>query len=263
MRCAAPIAPLTRSLTRSLCALIALSAPRAYAEEPSPPAAPPATSPATPPATPPSADIFRETLSLQSNSARWAEPGFRLALEYTTGALTPLNQEPRAELDGVALTVGARLDPAWSALARASYALASGGVEGLNLQATLEPTLHLPWGFSVGAGLGLGAVIEFESVRPDARPGLQTSLVASYDHPRSDPALPACEGFGPLTGARVSWALPLGPASALTLSATASALRVRCVYSTERVEPDTASPIERRQDWAYLSWLISGGVMWR
>lgn len=214
-------------------------------------------------ATPPPLDAFIEGEELKDPPTLWLEPGFRLSLHGLYGAQVSLDQRLDSDLVGIEVSAGARLDPRWSLMGRLQYALTSGGSAGLHFNASVEPTLQLTSWLSAGVSLGLAGLIEFEELRADEQAELNGQLVAPYDHAASDPTLPRCEGFGPSEGLRLNLRYLLGPLSALSAGMFVSHQRVTCIKSTDRVEPDSATPIERRQRWVHLSWGITGGVTWR
>jgi hypothetical protein len=211
----------------------------------------------------PSSDLFQEGEALLTPTERWAEQGLRLELSYLQGEHTGLKGSPNAKLNGVEIGLGARLEPRWRLMGRLQYALASEGVEGLHLHALIEPSYLLTSWLSVGVMLGVAGILELKPARPDAGATLNDTIVATYDHPDGAPPLAQCVGFGPAQGLRLNARWVLGPLSALTLAAFASSQRVSCVQESDRVEPDTAEPIERRQRWSHLSWGVLGGVSWR
>lgn len=211
----------------------------------------------------PTADLFLESEEIKTASELWEESGFRLSLHGFYGRLISLDDRLDAILKGIEISAGARLEPQWSAIGRLQYALTSGGISGLHFNASIEPTLHVSSWLSIGVSLGLAGIIEFEDIRPDTQAELNGQLIAAYDHPLTDPTLARCEGFGASEALRVNFSLIIGPLSALTAGLYLSHQNVTCIQSTNRIEPDYATPIERRQRWTHLSWGITTGVTWR
>jgi len=212
---------------------------------------------------PPSLDAFKEGEALLSDDERWASPGFRLSLHGLYGELSAEDEARAALLRGIEVSAGGRLEPRWGLMGRLQYALASEGVEGVYFRASLAPQLHLSSWLSLELSLGLAGLIELAPGRADQQAQLQEQLVAPYDHPESDPALAQCVGFGPSEALRLNLRYVLGPLSALSASLFVAHHEVTCVQSLDRVEPDSALPIERRQRWEQLSWGLSAGVSWR
>lgn len=218
---------------------------------------------------PPAPDKFIEGEELRSVDQLWSEPGFRLSLHGLYGALYSADlysadQELDASLKGVEVSAGARLSPQWSLSGRLQYALAEGTrLSGLHFNASLEPSLQVTSWLSVSASLGLAGIIEFDDIRADQQAELNGQLVAPYDHPQGDPPLARCEGFGRSEALRLNLRYLLGAHSALSAGVYVSHQLVTCLQSTDRVEPDSATPIERRQRWEHLSWGVTGGFSWR
>ena len=211
----------------------------------------------------PKEELFVEGEALLSADELWASKGFRLGLHALYGAHQGLKGAPNASLSGVEFGLGARLDARWLLMSRLQYALASGGVEGVHMSATLEPSLALTSWLSAGVSLGVAGLLELSPARPDALAERSSSIVATYDHPQADPLLAQCVGFGPSQGARLNTRFVMGELSAFTLGVYVSTQRVWCVQESERVEPDSAEPIERRQRWSHQSWGLTGGFTWR
>ncbi len=157
---------------------------------------------------------------------------------------------------------GARLDQDWSLLMTAHYEALTGDLSGLRYAVTIDPTWHVGDRWSVAIGAGFGGINEsFE--RSDKEAPLNDSLVATYTHPNNNNLLPTCTGFGGAALSRVSWDFVLGANSSLGLTIQGDVTYTACQLETNRVDPDTAQPIYRRQYWTHLGVQAGTMVSWR
>jgi hypothetical protein len=244
-------------------------------DAPSPvPALPPLTAPAAPPspvpapAAPAVADDAEgePKLSLPTEADRdaWRRGGFRMGLGVSYGDLIGLEGAPSGRLLGFLLRLGVRLDPDWSLLASLQYARASspGGLDGLRLSGTIDPTWHATNHLSLAIGLGFGGIVEGSTSRPDVSP-LPGSLATSYTFPTPGPPLPSCSGVGVSGLARVEWTTVLGPRSATGVALELVGQWTGCVDDTGLVDVDTGQAIVRRQWWPHTGGTLQWGFTWR
>ena len=206
--------------------------------------------------------FFTESDLILSDGARWRSAGFRLGLGYYQSVMRGLGSTPSGEVNGVEIGLSARLDPDWSIDGEVRYGLGGGGLGGLVFSGMLSGAWH--W-FNLSAALGVGVAghIEQSESRPDPYPVLMNEVVASYTLPERQPPLAQCVGFGPMTGLKISYHLPISQITAVHIGIRADLARVTCEQDTERVEPDTAQGIVIRQYWTRWSWSWVGGVAWR
>ena len=206
---------------------------------------------------------FKSTLQLKSDSATWDTSGFRVQLNFCGGDLLEGAPAPPSALLGVEFLIGARLDADWSMMTSLRYASASGGISGLSFSGLLEPTYHLWRGLTLSVGVGVAGVVESAEVRTDRNPEQTSIIVSSYTFPADAPLISSCTGFGGVTAARLGYWFTLSEITAIGVSARLDYQRIACEQSTDRVEPDTAEGIMRRQWWSQLGWSVSGGLSWR
>jgi hypothetical protein len=205
------------------------------------------------------------SLPTEADRVAWQKSGFRLGLGFAYGRLVGVRGAPSGRLLGPVIHVGLRLDPAWSIAATFQYASASarGGLSGLRFAGTIDPTWHVTPSVSLALGVGFGGLVEGRITgRMDVDP-LPSTLDTSYTFPNARTPLPSCSGVGAAGLARAEWMYVLGPRSATTLSLEAIGQYTACVAPTGRVEPDTATPIVRRQYWPHTGFALTWGITWR
>jgi hypothetical protein len=210
------------------------------------------------------ADVAKTSLATETDREAWREPGFRLALGLGYGQLVGLGGTPSGRLVGPVLRTGVRLDAAWSLMGSFQYLAVSenGGLKGLRFAGTIEPTWHFASRFSLALGVGFGGLVEGRTGRrnPDPQPG---SLVSSYTFPDAHTPLPSCSGDG-ITGlVRVDWMREISHKTALGMAFEVLGQWTGCVDDSGRVEPDTATPIVRRQWWPHIGATLAWLVAWR
>lgn len=207
----------------------------------------------------------RLSLPTESDRAAWRRDGFRLQLGAVFGDLEGLGGAPGGLLYGVVLRIGVRLDEGWSLLGSFHYSVASreGGLSGLRFTGTLDPTWHVTRNLSLAVGLGFGGLAEGDTGRPDADP-LMSTLETSYTFPDAHHPVPSCSGIGVAALARADYLLVLGPRASTGLAVEVSGQWTGCIEEDEeRVEPDTAQPIARRQYWPHVGGTVAWVVAWR
>jgi hypothetical protein len=207
---------------------------------------------------------FKESIKLKSDLQTWESPGFRVSLTYLESMLSGLDSAPSFEALGVEVGAGARLDKEWSLLAHFQYLGAFDGDQatGLRFMGLLVPSYH--WkGMSIGFGVGVAGFIEQRNTRRDAYPGDVNTLVASYTYTSQDEPVPQCTGFGPAGTFQIAYWYEWSEITALGLGIRGEYQKVACESTTDRVEPDTAKAIVRRQWWSHQGWSLFGGFSWR
>jgi hypothetical protein len=206
----------------------------------------------------------RLSLPTESDRALWKKPGFRFGLGLVYGRLYGINGPPNKQLIGPNIRAGVRLDDAWSLMGSLQYlyATGSGGTRGLRFAGTIEPTWHATQRLSFAAGIGFGGIVETGSSRPnpDPQPG---TLDSSYTFPDARNPLPSCNGVGVAGLLRSEWLMVLGPRASTGLALEMDGQWTGCVDDTGRVEPDTATPIVRRQWWPHLGGSLTLEILWR
>ena len=204
----------------------------------------------------------RISLPTESDRDAWTRPGFRLALGVAYGRLVGLDGAPDGRLLGPILRTGVRLDGDWSLLGTLQYTAARGGLSGLRYAGTIEPTWHATRSLSLALGIGFGGIVEGRTSRtgPEAPLG---GMGGSYTFPDASPSFASCKGLGVATLARVEWLHVLGPRSSSGFAAEVGGQWTGCVDDTNRVEPDTAEPVVRRQFWPHVSATLAWVVAWR
>lgn len=211
----------------------------------------------------------QESLPLKTDEVTWTDSGFRLQLNIVDGELIGLDGAPDGETIGVEVVAGARLDLDWSLLGSLRYtpvssnSPVSSNLSGLRFSALIEPTYHLWRGLTLGVGLGTAGILERDSSRPDPDPEQASTLVASYTYPNSVQPLAQCNGFGSLAAARLGYWYDLSNITSIGVSVRFDYQHILCEHSTNRVEPDSAEPIVRRQWWSHFAWSLTGGFSWR
>jgi hypothetical protein len=203
----------------------------------------------------------RVSLPTESDREAWTHPGFRLALGWAYGRMVGLDGAPDGRLQGPILRTGVRLDADWSLLGSLQYTVASGGLLGLRFAGTIEPTWHVTRSISLALGLGFGGLVEGQArTGPEAPLG---GMGGSYTFPDASPPLASCSGIGVATLARAEWMYVLGPRSSTGFAAEVGGQWTGCVEDTNRVEPDTAEAVVRRQFWPHVAWTLAWVVAWR
>lgn len=241
------------------------ASPAAHADAAPPADAQPPPAPAT--ATP----VFDEdppprlSLPTESDRALWKKPGFRFGLGVAYGRFFGIDGPPAYQLLGPTIRAGVRLDEAWSLLGSLQYLYATGGgagMKGLRFAGTVEPTWHATAHLSLAAGIGFGGILEDGATRgnPDPQP---STLDSSYTFPNARQPIPNCNGVGVAGLLRAQWLWVMGPRSATGLALQFDGQWTGCVDDTNRVEPDTARPIVRRQWWPHLGGSLTWEIQWR
>jgi hypothetical protein len=248
--------------------LTALAASSAWAAPPSAPITAPASAAGPVPfsATP----IFDEdapprlSLPTESDRALWRKPGFRFGLGLVYGRIYGIGGPPDGHLIGPMIRTGVRLDEAWSLMSSLQYLYATGGggMKGLRFAGTIEPTWHATDHLSFAAGIGFGGIVETSSSRPDQKPAAST-LDSSYTFPDASTPVPSCNGVGVAGLLRAQWMMVLGPRAATGFGLQFEGQWTGCVDDSGRVEPDTATPIVRRQWWPHLGAGLTWEIEWR
>jgi hypothetical protein len=216
----------------------------------------------------PMAPVFDEdapprlSLPTESDRSLWRKPGFRMGLGLVYGRFYGIDGPPNANLIGPTIRMGVRLDQDWSLMSSLQYLYASGGMRGLRFAGTLEPTWHATQHLSLALGLGFGGILETGSTRPDPDPKSST-LSSSYTFPNASMPIPNCNGVGVAGLARAEWMVVMGPRSATGFAFEMDGQWTGCVDDSGRLEPDTATPIVRRQWWPHLGGSLLWGILWR
>jgi hypothetical protein len=243
----------------------ALAAGSLRAESPALTALPPASVP-VPPTQPAVDDDGPPRLSLPTDSDRavWKKPGFRFGLGLAYGRLFGINGPPNAQLIGPTIRAGIRLDERWSLMGSFQYLYATGtaGTRGLRYAGTIEPTWHATEHLNLGVGIGFGGLVGPISNRPDPSPKGDT-LDASYTFPDARTPLQSCDGVGVTGLLRAEWLVVLGPRSSTGLELETDGQWTGCVDDTGNLDPDTATPIVRRQWWAHFGTSLAWVILWR
>jgi hypothetical protein len=218
--------------------------------------------------TEPMAPIFDEdapprlSLPTESDRALWRKPGFRMGLGLVYGRFYGIGGPPDAHLIGPSIRMGVRLDEDWSLMGSLQYLYASGGMRGLRFAGTIEPTWHATQHLSLAIGIGFGGILESGSSRPDPYPP-SNSLASSYTFPNASTPIPNCNGVGVAGLMRAEWMVVMGPRSSTGLAFEMDGQWTGCVDDSGVLEPDTATPIVRRQWWPHLGGSLIWGILWR
>lgn len=204
------------------------------------------------------------SLPTEDIATAWRKPGLRLELGAGYGELAGIGGAPSGRLIAAIVRVGMRLDADWSVMTAFQYASASqrGGLSGIRFSGTIDPVWHVTDRWSLGVGIGFGGIVEGNTGRPDPNALQRSSLNDSFTYPNASTPLPSCSGIGVATHARASWMKPLGPVSATGFALEIDGQWTGCVDNTNRVEPDTAEPIVRRQWWAHVGGTLAWMVAW-
>lgn len=258
---------MNRALPSALIVL-ALGTPSAMSRAEAPAVAPLAVAPvaAAPVAVAPVDDDPPPRLSLPTESDRqiWKTPGLRFGLGLVYGRLWGIGGPPDGHLFGPTIRLGLRLDDAWSVMGSLQYlyAMHSGGMRGIRFAGTIAPTWHVSEHFALAAGIGYGGIVEPNGSRtnPDPQP---STLDSSYTFPDAKTPLPACNGVGVTGLLRAEWMMVLGPRSTTGFAVQIDGQWTGCVDDTGRVEPDTATPIVRRQWWPQVGGSLGWEILWR
>ncbi len=244
--------------------LLAGTAPLAFAQTPPPPPSAPGPTAAPSPTADDDDGPAKLSLPTEADKLAWQRPGFRLGLGLAYGEFKGLRGAPSGRLLGAQLHAGLRLDRDWSLVASLQYASVSarGGLSGLRFAGTVDPTWHVTPSFSLAVGLGFGGIVEGRTGRADPMP-LGTTLDTTYTFPDAKTPLPSCSGVGVAGLVRADYAWVLGPRAQTSVSVEVLAQETACVDRTGRVEPDTATPIERHQFWPHAGATLAWGITWR
>jgi hypothetical protein len=252
-------------LYASVLAATALVADRAWAEPPVATASAPASAPASP-GQPAVDDDGPPRLSLPTETDRavWKKPGFRFGLGLVYGRLFGISGPPNAQLIGPTIRVGIRLDERWSLMGSLQYLYATGaaGTRGLRYAGTIEPTWHASEHLNLGVGIGFGGLVGPISNQPAPNPQ-GASPDASYTFPDARTPLQSCDGVGVTGLLRAEWMMVLGPRSSTGLALETDGQWTGCVEDTGNPEPDTATPIVRRQWWGHFGTSLAWVILWR
>ena len=205
----------------------------------------------------------RLSLPTESDRELWRKPGFRFGLGLVYGRFYGIGGAPSYNLIGPTIRGGLRLDEAWSLMGSLQYLYATGaaGAKGLRFAGTIEPTWHATNHLSLAAGIGFGGIVEQGSSRPDPTQGLE--LNSSYTFPDASHPLSTCDGVGVAGLLRAQWLFVMGPRSSTGLALQFDGQWTACVDDTGILEPDTATPIVRRQWWPHLGGSLIWGILWR
>ena len=211
-------------------------------------------------------DDFKFVVSLPTTDDRqaWQSPGFRMEIGYGRGGLWGAQAAPDADTYAALIRPGVRLEGPWSLYTSLAYAVALGGMSGVQYAVTVEPVFHLSDAVRLGVGVGFGGIIEGGAAargEPDAVQ--RDALVGNQTLSSSDRPLQSCSGSGPVGVARLEWWVVMGPLSSVGLSFEGGWHRTGCEDDTGRVEPDTGDAIVRRQWWSHQSWRTSLLFGWR
>jgi len=206
----------------------------------------------------------RLSLPTESDRAVWKKPGFRFGLGMVYGRLLGIHGPPNGQLIGPTIRMGIRLDDDWSLMGSFQYlyATGTGGLRGLRYAGTIEPTWHATGHLNLGVGIGFAGLVGPSSNRPNPDPQPST-LDTSYTFPDARTPLPSCNGVGVTGLVRAEWLVVLGPRSSTGLALEGNGQWTGCVDDTGRLEPDTASPIVRRQWWPHFVGSLAWAIVWR
>jgi hypothetical protein len=211
-------------------------------------------------------DNARSVFSLptETDRAAWRKLGFRLMLGAAYGELFGLGGASSGRFIGPIVRLGVRLDERWSLLGTLQYLFvtSSNGLSGIRYSGTLEPTWHVTEHFSLAAGLGFGGIVEENAHGTDPEP-LPSTLDTSYSFPNARTPLPSCSGVGVAALVRGDYLFVLGPRSSTGAGLELDGQWTGCIDETGRVEPDTATPIVRRQWWPHVGVFVSWMFAWR
>jgi hypothetical protein len=206
----------------------------------------------------------RLSLPTESDRALWRKPGFRFGLGVAYGHFYGIGGPPNYALIGPTIRAGLRLDDAWSLMSSLQYLYATGGngMKGVRFAGTVEPTWHATVHLSLAAGIGFGGIIESGSTRtnPDPQP---STLDSSYTFPNASTPMPNCNGVGVAGLLRGQWLWVMGPRSSTGLALQLDGQWTGCVDDSGRLEPDSATPIVRRQWWPHLGGSLTWEIEWR
>jgi len=206
----------------------------------------------------------RLSLPTESDRALWKKPGFRFGLGLVYGRFYGIGGPPNYNLIGPTIRAGLRLDEAWSLVASLQYlyATGAGSMKGVRFAGTIEPTWHATAHLSLAAGIGFGGIIESGTGRTDSGPPPDT-LNTSYTFPNAKTPIADCNGVGVAGLVRGQWLWVMGPRSSTGLALQLDGQWTGCVQDTGNFEPDTATPIVRRQWWPHLGGSLNWEIQWR
>jgi len=204
------------------------------------------------------------SLPTEADKLAWQRPGFRLGLGIAYGELHGIGGAPSGRILGAQVHAGLRLDADWSIVTSLEYAsvYARGGLNGLRFAGTLDPTWHVTPSFSLAIGLGFGGIVEGRTNRADVMP-FGSTLDTTYTFPDASTPVPSCSGVGMAGLVRAEYAWVIGPRASTSLAIEAVGQYTGCVDRTGRVEPDSATPIERHQFWPHAGATLAWGITWR
>jgi hypothetical protein len=206
----------------------------------------------------------RLSLPTESDRALWKKPGFRFSVGFAYGRLYGVGGPPNYAMVGPLIRAGLRLDEAWSLMGSLQYFYATGGGVGSTLRyaGTVEPTWHATEHLSLAVGIGFGGIIESRSrpTNPDPQP---STLDSSYTFPNAKTPIPSCNGVGAAGLLRAQWMWVMGPRSSTGLSLEFAGQWTACEEDTGNFEPDTATPVVRRQWWPHLGGSLTWEIQWR
>ena len=207
----------------------------------------------------------RLSLPTESDRAAWKKPGFRFGLGLAYSRWFGIHGPPDGQMIGPTIRLGIRLDEGWSLMGSFQYVFsrATGNrLAGVRYAGTIEPTWHATEHLNLGVGIGFGGLVEpgRSGPNPDPQPG---TLETSYTFPDARTPLPSCSGVGVAGLVRAEWLFVLGPRSSTGLALEGDGQWTGCVDDTGRVEPDTATPIVRRQWWFHLGGSLALVILWR
>jgi hypothetical protein len=75
--------------------------------------------------------------------------------------------------------------------------------------------------------------------------------------------LQSCDGVGVTGLLRAEWMMVLGPRSSTGLALETNGQWTGCVSDSGNLEPDTATPIVRRQWWGHFGTSLAWVILWR
>ena len=204
----------------------------------------------------------RLSLPTEADRAVWKKPGFRFGLGLLYSRFFGIQGPPNGQFIGPTIRLGLRLDDRWSLMGSLQYLFArSGPMAGVRYAGTIEPTWHATERLSLAVGIGFGGLV-ISSNRPDPAP-LASSLDTSYTFPNARTPLPNCEGVGVTGLLRADYMIVIGPRAATGFALETDAQWTGCVDDSGTVEPDTATPIVRRQWWGHVGGSLAWVILWR
>lgn len=203
----------------------------------------------------------KTSLAVLSDEAAWASTGFRVGLGYTLEGLLAEAPVPAGVVHAAQVRLGARLDADWSLLGTFRYGVLPGATPMLRFSGTVEPTLHVGDGLSLGVGLGLGGLVHPSTGARTPEP--TDPLIASLTLTDTTRLLGACSGTGAIATLRAEYTFQVGELFATGPAVTADVQWTACVETLTRVDPDTGAAIVLRQYWRHTSVGVGWMVWWR